>query len=94
MASIIETARQMQAYSEVCKARNQEREPFIHSTEGKLPILVVVANYDRECETYSVPYDQRLLTMSADEILYVAGPAVTENSAVINATQYSYVITR
>ena len=92
MSTIFENAQRMQAYADKYPVRKPE--PFVHNTEGKLPILVVYYNcVDGDTEMYSVPYDQRLLTMSAENTLFVSGEAVIQIEAqAIDATQYSYII--
>ena len=92
MSTILENAQLMQAFSDKYPVRKPE--PFVHNTEGKLPILVVDYNcVDGDTEMYSVPYDQRLLTMSAENTLFVSGEAVIQIEAqAIDATQYSYII--
>ena len=98
MSTIFENAQQMQTYAD--KYPVSKPKPFYPVTEGKLPILVIVYDHADGCTSaYVVPYDKRLLSMSAEYTLAIldtvdnAEYIVSEvNAAVIDATQYSYII--
>ena len=98
MSTILENAQRMQVYAD--KYPVSKPEPFYPVTEGRLPILIIVCDSTDGCTSaYVVPYDKRLLSMSAEYTLAIldtvdnAEYIISEvNATVIDATKYSYVI--
>ena len=98
MSTTLENAQLMQAFSDKYPVRKPE--PFYPVTEGRLPILIIVYDSADGCTSaYVVPYDKRLLSMSAEYTLAIldtvdnAEYIISEvSAAVIDATKYSYII--